>query len=126
MRALEEQTKGMVKAIHFLPPGCEHTLCSFHGTFIRMADGGLKSIAENPDRSCCSQATLAGARRTVALVSKQWAAPATHNYFIMVQNGSCCNRRIELSSAGPVDLDTFLERVRSNSFTISCMTFQDV
>jgi CO/xanthine dehydrogenase Mo-binding subunit len=31
-----------------------------------------------------------------------------------------------LSSTGPVDLDTFLEQVRSSSFTISCTAFQDV
>jgi uncharacterized radical SAM superfamily Fe-S cluster-containing enzyme len=126
MQALEEQTEGMIKVDQFSPPGCEHSLCSFHGTFIRIADGGLKSITEKPDRSCCFQTTSAGARRTVAFVSQQWAAPAPHNYFPMAEKRSCCTPRIEPSSAGPVDLDTFLEQVRSNSFTISCMAFQDV
>ena len=126
MKALEEQTEGMIKKNQFSPPGCEHALCSFHGTFIRTADGGLKSITENTDRSCCSQATSAGVSKTVALVSQRWTAPAIQNDFPMTQNRSCCNPRLELSSAGPVDLDTFLEQVRSNSFTISCMAFQDV
>ncbi len=39
MRAIEEQSGGLMKVEHFCPPGCEHPLCSFHGNFLRLPGG---------------------------------------------------------------------------------------
>jgi hypothetical protein len=116
MRALEEQTDGMVKAAHFSPPGTEHSLCSFHATFIRGAHGTLRPIVQKPGRSCCLQADSQGVQRTVALVSRRWAA---------AERKGAQSYPDPPSPDAPIDLDGFLEQVRSDSFTISCMAFQD-
>lgn len=116
MRALEEQTGGMVKAAHFSPPGTEHSLCSFHATFIRGAQGTLRPIVQSPSTSCCFQTSSEGVKRTVALVSQRWSAP---------ERKVAQSLPTTVSPDDPNDLDNFLEQVRSNSFTISCMAFQD-
>ena len=125
MRALEEQTEGLVRTSDLRPPGCEHALCSFHGSFIRMPDGSLKPIAGSAGTSCCSDSPQRGVTRTVSLVSKQWAAPR-NNWCPPPAPGGAN----DLAGGNPVDtelmdLDTFLEQTLSNSFTISCMAFQD-
>lgn len=106
MRAIEEQTGGLMKTEHFSPPGCEHPLCSFHGNFLRLPSGELKSLttqaAECPLES-------AGTGRAVSYVAQQWSAPAA---------GDCC--------CDTNSLDAFLENHRSNSFAVSAMAFQDV
>jgi 7,8-dihydro-6-hydroxymethylpterin dimethyltransferase len=116
MRALEEQTNGMVKVAHFSPPGTEHSLCSFHATFIRGRHGTLMPILQKPGGSCCLQAVSEGVKRTVALVSQRWSVPE--------QKTSQCFPDTT-SPDEPIDLDGFLDQVRSDSFTISCMAFQD-
>jgi uncharacterized radical SAM superfamily Fe-S cluster-containing enzyme len=127
MRALEEQTEGMVHVNDFSPPGCEHALCSFHGSFIRMPDGRLNPIAGKADSSCCASVSPGGVGRTIALVSRQWSAPVSEKTTPLI----CLDKELECGCAcdippdGPIDLDTFLRDARSMSFTISCMAFQD-
>ena len=45
MRALEDQTAGLLKLTDFSPPGCEHAHCSFHATYMNSADGKLRPLA---------------------------------------------------------------------------------
>jgi 7,8-dihydro-6-hydroxymethylpterin dimethyltransferase len=113
MRALEEQTGGIVKTARLGPPGCEHALCSFHGSFVLMRDGSLKSVTGSAGVPCCD-APRRGVERTVSLVSRQWSAPLDGR---PPREGG---RDTEL-----MDLDTFLDETLRNSFTISCMAFQD-
>jgi len=129
MRALEEQTEGAVKVFDFAPPRCEHALCSFHGSFVRLTNGSLKPITGKPDYSCCTPRNAEGARRTIDLVSRQWSIPAAQRteqvsyQGTTVPSGDCqCDHPM---SEKPVSLDTFLEQARNRSFTISCMAFQD-
>ncbi len=64
IRNLELQTRGMVKAHDFSPPGCENAHCSFHGSFVLMPDGELKSFSHHEAGPCsCGEATGAAARR---------------------------------------------------------------
>ena len=60
MRCLEEQTGGLVKVTDFSPPGCEHAHCSFHATYMRSAEGGLRPLGAGKGDSCCSADLGAG------------------------------------------------------------------
>ncbi|MGE4298485.1 MAG: radical SAM (seleno)protein TrsS [Desulfovibrionaceae bacterium] len=90
MRGLETQTHGMVRVAHCRPPGCEHALCSFHASYVRTAQGGLRRLAG--DAPCCGPkpappsapsasppsappSAVDGARRSIAYTARQWAAP---------------------------------------------------
>jgi uncharacterized radical SAM superfamily Fe-S cluster-containing enzyme len=110
MRAIDEQTGSLMRTEHFCPPGCEHPLCSFHGNFLRLADGGLQSLSK-PAAECCSggMPESEGTGKAVSYVAQQWAAPAPA--------AGCCSTN---------SLDAFLENHRSNTFAVSAMAFQDV
>lgn len=110
MRAIEKQTHGLIRADHFIPPGCEHPLCSFHGNFLRQEDGSLKPLSRQAVE-CHSDGEREnqGTGKAVSYVANQWAAP---------KPASCCPARDSL--------DAFLENHRSNTFAISAMAFQDV
>jgi uncharacterized radical SAM superfamily Fe-S cluster-containing enzyme len=109
MLAIEEQTGGLIMADHFIPPGCEHPLCSFHGNFLRMEDGTLKPLSRETLGCCGNGEENIGTGKAVSYVANQWAAP---------KPASCCAERDSL--------DAFLEDHRSNTFAISAMAFQDV
>ena len=110
MRAIEEQTEGLMRGEHFRPPGCEHPLCSFNGNFQRLPDGGLRALTTH-EPPCCSGSQLEnkGTGRAVSFVTRQWAAPETADR-VAAMNG----------------LDAFLENHRSNTLAVSAMAFQDV
>ena len=106
MRAIETQTGGLMKVEHFSPPGCEHPLCSFHGNFLRLPDGGLRSLSVH-GKDCCVPES-AGTGRAVSYVAQQWSASAAVS--------GCCDTN---------SLDAFLENHRTNTFAVSAMAFQD-
>jgi len=110
MRAIEQQTDGLIRVDQFVPPGAEHSLCSFHGNFLRQNDAGLKPLSRQAfDCRCGSGPDNRGTGRAVSYVVNQWAAP---------KPVSCCGVKDSL--------DAFLEDHRSNTFAISAMAFQDV
>jgi len=109
MRAIEKQTDGLIMVDHFIPPGCEHPFCSFHGNFLRQADGSLKPLSKQTSGCCGSEPESLGTGKAVSFVANQWAAP---------KPVSCC--------ATKDSLDDFLEDHRANTFAISAMSFQDV
>jgi len=110
MRAIEEQTDGLIRANQFIPPGCEHPFCSFHGNFLRKQDGSLKPLSKQAsDRCCGNEQENVGTGKAVSYIANQWAAPKPPS-----------------SSATTDSLDAFLENHRSNTFAISAMAFQDV
>lgn len=110
MRAIEAQTDGLIRADQFIPPGCEHPLCSFHGNFLRKEDGSLKPLSKQAADDCCGDEQVnVGTGKAVSYVANQWAAPKPL---------SCC--------ATKESLDAFLDNHRSNTFAISAMAFQDV
>jgi len=111
--AIEAQTDRAVRAEHFRPPGCEHALCSFHGNFMIMPDGGLNPLTGKGKTSCCGPPEKAeeGARQTISTVARQWAAPSAE-----------CGCK----SAAADDFDRFLARAKTHIFAISGMAFQDV
>ena len=132
MRALEEQTGGLVKVTDFSPPGCEHALCSFHATYMHSAESGLRHLGAGKGDDCCSvDMGAGGVRKTVETVSRRWKLPppATplENSLPLLGKTLCCGgsnpdaTRVE----GAIDLDVFLRKVAFQSFTISAMAFQD-
>jgi uncharacterized radical SAM superfamily Fe-S cluster-containing enzyme len=120
--ALEHQTDGLVRMHDFHPPGCEHSLCSFSGTFVRQGEGLSPTAkafgccdpaAEGPTSSLGKDVptALEGALKSRAFSARQWSAP-------------------EAPIVPPVamadDFDRFLaEAGGQNRFSISCMAFQD-
>lgn len=113
IREIEGQSKGRIKAESFKPPGCENSLCSFHGNFILMPGGQLQSWTKHD--GCCSKPEKAevGAAKARSFVAKYWSAPKLQNSTVETAGGSFAL------------WDTFIERARTHSFSISGMAFQD-
>lgn len=114
IRAIEEQTDGRIKKESFKPSGGENALCSFHGNFVLMADGELKPLTRhNPASCCCTPPERAdeGARKSRLITADHWSAPKTEPS--TAQSGSLGG------------WDEFLARIKTHSFSISGMAFQD-
>lgn len=114
LREIEQQTGGKIKKDNFAPVGAENAYCTFHGNFTKESDGTLK-----PWRSagCCPAPAepvdpRVGVAKSRSFIARQWSAPPPA--------GSCCNRDPRLAS-----LDEFLQRVKTNTISISGMAFQD-
>ncbi|WP_347491499.1 radical SAM (seleno)protein TrsS [Desulfoscipio sp. XC116] len=126
---IEHQTAGRIKIENFRPPGCENALCSFHGNFILMPDGGLLPTTRHDSArqasNCCCTPELAvdGSRKARKFVANHWSAmqPLPSR-----QTGSCKCSAAEQNDEQPDSLDLFLERAKTHTFCISGMAFQDV
>lgn len=55
LSGLEAQTHGEVRKMDFVPPRCEHPLCSFHGFFFVGRDGSLKATTKFQPRNTVSE-----------------------------------------------------------------------
>ena len=105
MQALEHQTAGMVTADQLHPPGCEHSLCSFSGQFLKK-DDTLTPLSHIPH--CCGPIKAReGAMASRALVAQQWSHPP---------------RPEETDDP----FDRALVEIQNNRLSISAMAFQDV
>jgi uncharacterized radical SAM superfamily Fe-S cluster-containing enzyme len=125
MRGLESQTADQgaarVRALDFLPPGCEHSRCSFHANYLVEEDGGLRLLSAK-DNCCCKDAATPtpaapvlariGADQSKAFVGRQWTAPRPRP--LTAAPGST-----------PDDLDRFLARAATHILAVSGMAFQD-
>ncbi len=110
MRGIEEQTAGRMRLQDFAPPGCEHSHCSFHGNFLVEENGSLRALTKTDDCGCNKPTPAAeGAQKSKEFLSQQWAAPA----------------QPQTAPAAGNEFDTFIERVRSHTFAVSAMAFQD-
>lgn len=117
MQAVEAQSAGRVRVANLLPPGCEHALCSFHGSFVLMPGGEVKALsAWDAEQRCCCTGERAedGAARARRCVAEQWSAG-------MAQPSSSALEGISLG-----EWDVLLERARTHKFSVSAMAFQDV
>jgi hypothetical protein len=122
MRAIEEQTGGIMKAGDFKPPGCENALCSFHATYLIPEDGDIRLLGGGA--SCCStepEPAEKGAVRTISRVARQWSAPEEPNALPPAPE-----KRHPDESEKMLSLDDFLFQARRNTFSVSAMAFQDV
>ncbi|MBO6011155.1 MAG: radical SAM protein [Oscillospiraceae bacterium] len=105
LRAITEQTDGLIKLSDLAPSSCDHPRCGFHGDFVAMPDGVL--ALSKTDGCCCGHGNAALKNRR--FVARRWkrtdggAEPGTDM----------------------TDMATFLSRVKRNGFTITGMAFQD-
>ncbi|WP_264982497.1 radical SAM (seleno)protein TrsS [Pseudodesulfovibrio portus] len=109
MRLLEKQTGGAVRARDFLPPGCEHSHCSFHANYVVAEDGGLDKLSAGGTCGCTPRPASEGADKAKAFVKRQWAAP---------------DKTLPMADA-PDALDAFISRAATHTLAVSAMAFQD-
>jgi len=123
IRAIEEQTGGAFPAASFRPPGCENALCSFQGNFLLHQDGRVQALGQAHDPCCCPPPEPAeqGALRTIARVSRTWAAPAP-----ALAPEKAVTDRGAGAAGQPVSLDEFIVLARQRTLSVSAMAFQDV
>jgi uncharacterized radical SAM superfamily Fe-S cluster-containing enzyme len=129
--AIEAQSGGLFKADHFAPPGCENALCSFHGQFIQLSEG--KVIATNAATAtrCCSTPTKAdeGAAKAISCVARQWSGRDQTTLFKPPGGDCACQSPPQVNTedeqTSPLNMDSFIERARTHTFSISAMAFQD-
>ena len=116
IRALVQQTHGLMREQAFRPPGCENALCSFHANFVILPDGQLLPVTRHQatSASCCQPEDGAqGARQARKFVTRQWIAPEPSLQLPV------------LKQPGLGEWDNVLERARTHSFCVSGMAFQD-
>lgn len=117
---LEEQTRGRIPAKLFAPPACEHALCSFHANFLVQDNYSLKGIT-SWQQTCCSAAgqnreipsAMEGREKNISFTARQWSAPG---------GCDCSSPRVQENED---ELDYFLRRAKTHTFSISGMAFQD-
>ncbi|MBI9112920.1 radical SAM (seleno)protein TrsS [Maridesulfovibrio ferrireducens] len=110
MSKLEEQTSELVHKADFLPPACEHSLCSFHSNYMVMENGKLKKLSGKNEACCAPRPASEGAEKSRTFVRRQWAAPAVEE---------CgCKKPLD-------DLDRFIQRAKTHILAVSGMAFQD-
>ena len=105
LRAITEQTDGLIKLSDLAPSSCDHPRCGFHGDFVAMPDGVL--ALSRADGCCCGTGNAALKNRR--FVARRWKRTDTG-----AEPGT-----------DMTDMATFLARVRRNGFTVTGMAFQD-
>lgn len=118
-----EQASDIVPESTLLPSCCDHPLCGFHGNYIAMSDNKLHPLhraeGNRAKGNCCIENNenaggekYATAEQNRLFIAKRWQRPEP----VYSDYESTCD--IET-------LEGFLQRVRSHSFTITAMVFQD-
>ncbi len=121
IRSIECQTNGAIKAEDFRPPQGENAYCSFHGNFVLMSDGVLKSCTKEAQSGCCQpQPAAFGAKKTQRFVAQRWTSSERSPHATKPQDGAACCDTMNVDS-----LDAFLDRVDHFSMCVSGMAFQD-
>lgn len=123
MRGLESQTGSMLCAADFLPPGCEHSHCSFHANYLVNEHGELQRLSAKG--ACCSPQSTnqpgpraaprpasEGADKAKAFVKRQWSAPKSRT-------------NLDDPPKGTDELDAFIARAATHTLAVSAMAFQD-
>lgn len=116
IRALEEQTDGLLKAADFAPSDCESSVCSFHGDFIYMGDGRLTPSSKRQNACGCGPGgdRVESVSRSRNFVRSRWRIHGSTG---------CCGP--ESSRQRQDGWDAVLDRVRNYRLSITCMAFQD-
>jgi len=113
LEAIAEQAGTLVQSDSLLPSRCDHPMCGFHGDYIVMPDQTLLPL-HTAQGNFCGTAT---ADQNRSFVARKWQRPDVDD---------TGNRQdVSNGEAGFQSFDDFLQRVRSHSFTITAMAFQD-
>ncbi len=127
MQAIERQSEGLFRVEHFRPPGCEHSLCSFHAQYLLSAEGGPRPLHPGPMdwRAEAPIRAEEGAARAIGSVARHWRAPS-HEAPITATGACACGQTAGCAADQPISLDDFLDAARFRTFSVSAMAFQDV
>jgi len=112
LEAIEGQAGELVPWDSLLPSRCDHPLCGFHGDYIVMPDQSLKPL-HRVSNSCCNKTT---AEQSRLFIARKWQRPKVED-----------DAEVGLKGAESSfdSFDSFLQRIRSHSFTLTAMAFQD-
>ena len=143
LRAMEAQTGGRVKASDFIPSGCDHPRCGFHGDFVVFPGGVLRKLTGEASPPCCEKDDGLAHIRNRNFVARRWKRPPPAGRisdfgfrisdcnvvgarFIAptIENHLRGNFSNEVTGKYP-DMDIVLDRIKSHGFTITAMAFQD-
>jgi uncharacterized radical SAM superfamily Fe-S cluster-containing enzyme len=128
MRAIERQSGGKFRVDDFRPPGCENAICSFHGHYVTLSDGTLRSLQTPFAKDCCPvpESAEEGATKAISYVARQWAAPESSP--LKAFPSACCSPAASecSDSSGLSRLEDFINRARTHTFSVSAMAFQDI
>ena len=115
LQAIDDQAGGIVPRDSLRPSSCDHPMCGFHGDYLVMGNKTLLPL-QKKQSNCCKPAT---AEQNRLFIARRWQRPGKGP--AEKKRSQCCSKddpEIET-------LDSFLHRVRSQSFTITAMAFQD-
>lgn len=130
---LAEQSRGLVNIEQAFPPSCEHERCSFHLRYRRTESGELIPAAAGS--SCCCKTgsepsrpeeTAEARNRSVEVILKSWqgerpaSAPAAAS-----PAGMAIPMMAQPAPPALDAFDEFLAKARRETFSITCMAFQD-
>ncbi len=101
LREIEAQTGGLMRRADFGGGGAESPYCSFHASYRRLPEGGLKALPRRQNACCCKKSSEAR-----DFVAGHWGAG-------------------EAPREDEDGFDRFLREAVENSFTVSGMVFQD-
>lgn len=107
---IKAQAGDLVPADSLVPSRCDHPLCGFHGDYIVLAGGVLHPLSRRgkaASQPCCCGSDLSAQNREY--VGTRWER----------------TRPTGGREGDITDMDYFLERFRSHSFTVTSMAFQD-
>ncbi|MGI6584721.1 MAG: radical SAM (seleno)protein TrsS [Lutisporaceae bacterium] len=109
LEAIEEQAGALVPKDSLLPSRCDHPLCGFHGDYIVMPDQSLNPL----HRANNSNFGTTTADQNRSFIGSKWQRPKVEN--------------AEEPESKPYfdSFDSFLRRIRTHSFTLTAMAFQD-
>jgi len=123
MNSIKQQTGGTITPPMFAPPGCEHERCSFSGNFLILEKDNTLMPLRRGGSSCCCSATEQplqdipsashGREKSISFTARQWAFPQIKE------------KQTKQETPPQDDLDRFLARARTHTFSISAMAFQD-
>lgn len=127
LHEIESQAGDLVPMDTIFPSRCDHPMCGFHGDYIAMNDYTLYPLKkESGDSCCCGPQAGKIEPEEVSMTARKESSAEENRLFVA--------RRWERTGeeAGKIDeddnietLDGFLRRVKSHSFTITAMAFQD-
>lgn len=114
MDAIDTQTGGKIKISSMRPPGCENSLCSFHGNYILKNKDEIMSVTDNSSKCCGVEKAEEGAKKSMKFVSRNWSS-----------------RKMDISKErlflkGSDTWKNILYTIKNYSFSISAMAFQDI
>ena len=117
----------------FIPSRCDHPLCGFHGSFIaeqgrlipltRGGSGPRGTITAGENREFVARHWLRRPEEEPGPAPRSAEGPAEAAF--PPAAGGKYRLRLDMEESGVSDMDVFLKKVRSQSFTLSSMPFQD-